>query len=408
MTTGSKVHGYSYAVGTGSGMGTVYNDSGTLSWTGTDYPKAPRVYNKVENSYYKRKIIVRDGKRMVTYQHVSRFRNVFVRPPKRVRTEEHPYVKTDSSRYDNVFWYKNPTWPSGNTGTGGNTGLANFQMKQRWTNNDDIALLGKLREAVAGSDFNLGVFLGEGNQALSMIANAANRVGAAMFAMKRGRPIHAAWILTRGTDRERKRHLTSANNWLELQYGWLPLLADAHDGAIFLAHHLEYPLQKVIRVSHFSGAELDLSINASVCRPIKTSGFTRKSIKAIIAEKDVAQLSGLTDPLSVAWELVPYSFVIDWFIPIGNYLAARGLSSSLSGKFVTSTIVKSEWKGTKSIQPTVTVYNGNEGPGFKSLSFTRTVDTTLQVPRPQVKPLAQMLSWKRAANALALLAQTKR
>jgi hypothetical protein len=28
---------------------------------------------------------------------------------------------------------------------------------------------------------------------------------------------------------------------------------------------------------------------------------------------------GLTNPLNVAWELVPFSFVVDWFIPIGSF-----------------------------------------------------------------------------------------
>lgn len=31
---------------------------------------------------------------------------------------------------------------------------------------------------------------------------------------------------------------------------------------------------------------------------------------------------GLTNPLSVAWELIPFSFVVDWFLPIGKYLDA--------------------------------------------------------------------------------------
>lgn len=29
---------------------------------------------------------------------------------------------------------------------------------------------------------------------------------------------------------------------------------------------------------------------------------------------------GLTNPLDVAWEVLPFSFVVDWFIPIGNWL----------------------------------------------------------------------------------------
>ena len=31
---------------------------------------------------------------------------------------------------------------------------------------------------------------------------------------------------------------------------------------------------------------------------------------------------GLTNPLQLAWELLPFSFVADWFVPIGAYLSA--------------------------------------------------------------------------------------
>jgi hypothetical protein len=32
---------------------------------------------------------------------------------------------------------------------------------------------------------------------------------------------------------------------------------------------------------------------------------------------------GLTNPALVAWELVPYSFVVDWFLPVGDWLQAQ-------------------------------------------------------------------------------------
>jgi hypothetical protein len=39
---------------------------------------------------------------------------------------------------------------------------------------------------------------------------------------------------------------------------------------------------------------------------------------------------GLLNPLSLAWELLPYSFVIDWFLPIGDYLAATTASAGMT------------------------------------------------------------------------------
>lgn len=34
-----------------------------------------------------------------------------------------------------------------------------------------------------------------------------------------------------------------------------------------------------------------------------------------------AQSLGLLDPLTLAWELIPFSFVVDWFLPVGTYLS---------------------------------------------------------------------------------------
>jgi hypothetical protein len=37
---------------------------------------------------------------------------------------------------------------------------------------------------------------------------------------------------------------------------------------------------------------------------------------------DLPGLFGLVNPFEVAWEIVPFSFVADWFLPIGRYLSA--------------------------------------------------------------------------------------
>lgn len=44
---------------------------------------------------------------------------------------------------------------------------------------------------------------------------------------------------------------------------------------------------------------------------------------------------GLTNPASVAWELVPFSFVVDWFAPVGDWLNA--LDATLGYSFLSGT-----------------------------------------------------------------------
>lgn len=39
--------------------------------------------------------------------------------------------------------------------------------------------------------------------------------------------------------------------------------------------------------------------------------------------------TGFSDPNLLAWELCPYSFVIDWLLPIGNYLQDKSAFANL-------------------------------------------------------------------------------
>jgi hypothetical protein len=292
-----------------------------------------------------------------------------------------------------------------------------------WNSNDDIALIGKLREAVAGSDFNMGVFLGEGHQTLKLIASSAIRIRKSLQAIRRLDPCGAVKAL--GVDAGRTRGFESAardlrrgntpksasNFWLELQYGWLPLLEDARNSAEMLGKLLNFPLvqtYKVRKKKKLSMYDLAPGNYIREGNDWQFAGATRGQYIARLKEVDVASLTGLTDPASVVWELVPYSFVADWFIPIGSYLAARGLASSLTGTFI-KTIYREErffcrqLKSTNKVSPTE--WQIQPEWFWSKAEVTRTVSTNLSVPLPNFKPLGKVASWKHCANAVALLVQ---
>lgn len=353
------------------------------------------------------------------------------RLPKRAYNELHPYSTNLSIEVTEGFSWtidndQTPWLDNSGTGVPGTTwgGVYTSVPLNLWSSNDDLALFGKLREKVAGSDFNAGVFLGEGHQALKMIATNATKIYKALSAVRKGRVADAAHILT-GSKFESNRNYfksgfdrkTIANNWLELQYGWLPLLSDVKGGAEFLAHHLSVPLtyKTVVRreVKNDNATILTGSPTAAYFPMAKA--LSRGQVIAFLKEKDVIGLSGLTDPLSVAWELLPYSFVVDWFIPIGNYLQARGLAQALTGTFVTTKTNRSEvggYKGkTLSNAPAAgssIVSIKNAKYSYIAITVNRTVSSTLSVPLPSVKPLSKVASWRHAANAVALLTQLKR
>lgn len=50
------------------------------------------------------------------------------------------------------------------------------------------------------------------------------------------------------------------------------------------------------------------------------------------AALDACKSTGISNPALLAWELLPYSFVVDWFIPVGNYL--QNINASAGLRFV--------------------------------------------------------------------------
>jgi hypothetical protein len=135
--------------------------------------------------------------------------------------------------------------------------------------------------------------------------------------------------------------------------------------------------------------------------------YTRKQMLIHVMSVNTAQLAGIADPASLLWELTPYSFVLDWWVPVGDYLSAAGLLNSIqvSGEVVIST--KSYFNSG------APVYKGgmsggvllSEPSGFnvKRINFTREVRNDIPLPTPVPKPLISEKPWKHAASAVALL-----
>ena len=49
---------------------------------------------------------------------------------------------------------------------------------------------------------------------------------------------------------------------------------------------------------------------------------------------------GLTNPLLVAWDIIPFSFVVDWFIPVSTYLKRYNDMAGFSYVDPVTTVIK--------------------------------------------------------------------
>lgn len=122
------------------------------------------------------------------------------------------------------------------------------------------------------------------------------------------------------------------NAWLEWTYGWMPLASSIHGIVEELARY------EVNRIKKFNARNTQ---SESSRVPIKWTGlngtFDGKAVCRVEAKVryvcsfkvddfDVKRITSL-NPVSIAWELMPYSFVVDWFYDVGSYL--RNLESAL-------------------------------------------------------------------------------
>lgn len=300
---------------------------------------------------------------------------------------------------------------------------------QPFGDNDQLKLVSKLVDRIKGGDFNLAVFLAEGHEALEMIAKNVTQIAKAIRAVRRGNlpgAVRALFSeLGRVTPRrfskseawKRERHLTAqeaSSRWLELQYGWLPLLDDVKSGAEFLSDQVNTVHTLRVRARIFRADPLFTAGSPGHWAFESASSVRYRTIVAYLSEdpRNFYTLSGLADPELVAWEKLPFSFVADWFIPIGTFLEARAWTNRMVGTFVTTDKIVQSHKGLAPLTvfdpgPNRAEWKVLYGAGndtYRRVALTRTISTTLNAPLPSFKPLGKAATWKHCANAVALLA----
>jgi hypothetical protein len=281
------------------------------------------------------------------------------------------------------------------------------QFSDVFSNNKSIALQQKLLSKVRGHDFNMAVAVAEGSETVKMIVAAIGSVSGCIRDLKKGNFESAArrFGITKHTSKMSTKDI--AGRWLELQYGWLPLLSDVYEASRAFEVLTKSPRKSRVIVSTSKEVEFDGSQSPSLYTGLGQAKASRRIIFEMTEKMGTARQLGLSDPLTVAWEIIPYSFVIDWFLPVGSYLQNLNQIPSLKGTFITTDVLTytNEFKWTYT-SPGV-LYVGGQGNG-NYLTINRSVSTHINaydVARPQFKSLQEALSPKHIYNAIALARQ---
>lgn len=183
----------------------------------------------------------------------------------------------------------------------------------------------KMRLDIKSLAVNLGTALAEYRQTVGMFNSLAYG-------------IHGAWKSYRGL-RKRRRLTTCdvAASELIMSYGIMPLMSDLTASIEVLQRRLQLPIHR-----RFISTVSDNGTSSYT--PNTTRDVTWKmSQRAIAHVKLVPNYSEFTlgNPAEIAWEVVPFSFVIDWAIPIGDYLSALDALSDVVG--VAGTVSTKRW-----------------------------------------------------------------
>lgn len=119
-----------------------------------------------------------------------------------------------------------------------------------------------------------------------------------------------------------RRTRQGAKLWLEYHFGWDPLIRDIYQSCYGMCHTSAGGWWKL---KSSSGEEdvRDEPFDAGVGKRHWDSVYIHTVMGEYrLVDPNRALLSslGLINPAAIAWELVPFSFVVDWFIPVEQYL----------------------------------------------------------------------------------------
>lgn len=249
---------------------------------------------------------------------------------------------------------------------------------------------------------NLGVAFAEASKTADFIGDVATRIARAYRDGKKGRWKSVA------------RHLgvtwrETPKTWLQAQYAVKPLLMEAHGAIEELSKNPDTAFICTVRGHAVRDDSNDIYVNGGRGVRFRAVGERRSSCMVRLDYvPDNAFLrslarTGVTNPAEIAWEIVPFSFVVDWFLPVGDYLHVLDANLGWQFKGGSSSTYRNVTQNVKQAPASGDYLGGSFSGSFKRVKLDRVVFTGS--PLPTLPRLKNPLSLGHMANGLALLSQ---
>lgn len=334
----------------------------------------------------------------VYWNRIERYRQQkpYDRPLNYVRRHAHVVYESNNGSYSH--YYQTEAYRKCFTSTWTNWYLADAYNKAY------ARLLSKIKSDTA----ELGAALAEYRKTADMVSDRSYQLLRFVRAVKRGR-FGEANDLLRVPKGFRPKAKSLGGAVLEYSFGWAPTVNDIHNGMKVLANGCPDTWARARVKNSFpqytlrSGSSPTLYTETCEGKVVVTVGACVR-----LSNPNLWLLNqlGLINPVSIAWELVPFSFLVDYVGNIGDVvnswtdtmgLTLRGVYRSFS--LETESLWYQEY-GNFPAPRTGRAYLRSRGNAYR---FEREVPGSL--PGPSLRFASPTVSLRRATTSIALLLQ---
>lgn len=177
------------------------------------------------------------------------------------------------------------------------------------------------RERLGQRDsFNIGIAAAEALSTANLLAGVGSTMANALIRFSRYRD---------GLRQGREAANQAAGAWLQGYYGWGSLARDAFDLDNRLRSKRDNPL--TLTATCTTRVNRSYSEGGQWNGQSEWRGLVKVGYKARLISEFFRNMNGwgLMNPAQVAWEMVPFSFCVDWLAPVGNTLSSLSATAGL-------------------------------------------------------------------------------